>query len=175
MERGDSLTHVVILGSTGSIGRSALAVIEHDAGARLKVWGLSAHSRWTELAEQARRHRPRHVVLSDAGQCGELASALSGTGIEVHSGLDGIERMVRDRETDRVLVAIVGAVGLRSTWAALDAGKTVALANKETLVVAGPLVMELARARRAPSCRSTASTRQSFRRSRPATLKTCAG
>src|SRR5262249_51707123 len=72
---------------------------------------------------------------------------LSGTGIEVLSGLDGLVRVVQDPQTDRVLSAIVGAVGLRGTWAALEAGKTVALANKETLVVAGPLVMELARSR----------------------------
>ena len=70
-----------------------------------------------------------------------------GTGVEVVAGEDGIIRMVQDPETDRVLSAIVGAVGLRGTWAALEAGKTVALANKETLVVAGPLVMELARSR----------------------------
>jgi 1-deoxy-D-xylulose-5-phosphate reductoisomerase len=145
-----SLIHVVVLGSTGSIGKSALAVIEHDAGARLKLWGLSAHSRWAELAEQARHYRPRSVVVSDETQCAELAGELRGSGIAVHSGLDGIERMVRDDETDRVLVAIVGAAGLRGTWAALDAGKTVALANKETLVMGGSLVMELSRARGAP-------------------------
>ncbi len=72
---------------------------------------------------------------------------LKGTGVEVLSGLDGLIRMVQDVETDRVLSAIVGAVGLSGTWAALEAGKVVALANKETLVVAGPLVMDLARAR----------------------------
>ena len=66
-------------------------------------------------------------------------------GVEVLGGLDGIVRMVQDPETDRVLSAIVGAAGLEGTWAALEAGKIVALANKETLVVAGPLVMELAR------------------------------
>ncbi len=108
------------------------------------------------------------LALGDAGRAGTartvrgsspcriraLASLveneLRGTGVEVLGGLDGIERMVQDPETDRVLSAIVGAVGLRGTWAALEAGKTVALANKETLVVAGPLVMELARSRGAP-------------------------
>ncbi len=163
MARGDSLTHVVVLGSTGSIGKSALSVIEHDGGARLKLWGLSAHSRWAELAEQARHYQPRYVVVSDETQCAELAAELHGTGIAVLSGSDGIERMVRDDQTDRVLVAIVGAAGLRGTWAALDAGKTVALANKETLVMGGPLVMELSRARARRSCRSTASIRRSSR------------
>jgi 1-deoxy-D-xylulose-5-phosphate reductoisomerase len=147
MEHGDSLTRVVILGSTGSIGRSALAVIEHDAGARLQLWGLSAHSRWRELVEQARRYRPLYVVVSDASLAPLVENELRGTGVQVLGGWEGIERMVRDPLTDRVLTAIVGAVGLRGTWAALEAGKTVALANKETLVVAGPVVMELACAR----------------------------
>jgi 1-deoxy-D-xylulose-5-phosphate reductoisomerase len=147
MERRDSLTRVVILGSTGSIGRSALSVIAHDGGARLATWGLSAHSRWQELAEQAITRRPRFVALADSKLASSLDWALRGTGIEVLRGLDGIVRMAQDAETERVLCAIVGAVGLRGTWAALEAGKVVALANKETLVVAGPLVPQLARAR----------------------------
>ncbi len=147
MDRRDSLTHVVILGSTGSIGRSAVSVIEHDGGARLKAWGLSAHSRWQALAEQAIAHRPRSIALSDPALTPLVERAVRGTGVQVLGGWDGIIRMIQDPETDRVLSAVVGAVGLRGTWAALEAGKTVALANKETLVVAGPLVMELARAR----------------------------
>jgi 1-deoxy-D-xylulose-5-phosphate reductoisomerase len=147
MERSDSLTRVVILGSTGSIGRSAMSVIEHDGGARLKAWGLSAHARWKEMAEQAIAHRPRFVVLAEPKLAPLVERELRGTGVEVLAGLDGMIRMVQDPETDRVLSAIVGAVGLRGTWAALEAGKVVALANKETLVVAGPLVMELARER----------------------------
>ncbi|MFI5460718.1 MAG: 1-deoxy-D-xylulose-5-phosphate reductoisomerase [Isosphaerales bacterium] len=147
MERRDSLTHVVILGATGSIGRSALSVIDHDGGARLKVWGLSAHARWQTLAQQAIAHRPRFVAVTDPDLVPLLDRELRGTGIQVLGGLDGIVQMVQDVETDRVLSAIVGAVGLRGTWAALEAGKIVALANKETLVVAGPLVMELARSR----------------------------
>jgi 1-deoxy-D-xylulose-5-phosphate reductoisomerase len=147
MERSDSPTRVVILGSTGSIGRSAMSVIEHDGGARLKAWGLCAHARWKAMAEQARAHRPRFVALADPELVSLVENELRGTGVEVLAGLDGIFRMVQDVQTDRVLSAIVGAIGLRGTWAALEAGKIVALANKETLVAAGPLVMELARAR----------------------------
>jgi 1-deoxy-D-xylulose-5-phosphate reductoisomerase len=147
MEQIDSPTHVVILGSTGSVGRSALSVLEHDDGSRLKAWGLSAHRRWRELAAQAAAHRPRFVALTDGELAGPLERQLRGTGVEVLAGLDGLVRMVQDPATDRVLCAIVGAVGLRGTWAALEAGKIVALANKETLVVAGPLVTELARSR----------------------------
>src|SRR6516164_1834606 len=147
MERMDSPTRVVVLGSTGSIGRSALSVIEHDGGARLRAWGLSAQTRWQDLAAQAVAHRPRFVAVGEAALAERLEAELRGTGVQVLSGLDGLVRMVEDAGTDRVLSAIVGAVGLRGTWAALEAGKIVALANKETLVVAGALVMDLARSR----------------------------
>jgi 1-deoxy-D-xylulose-5-phosphate reductoisomerase len=143
----DPPTSVVVLGSTGSIGRSALDVIEHDGGARLRTWGLSGHTRWKVLASQAMAHRPRFVATTEPEVARRLEPELRGTGIEVLVGLDGVIRMVQDPETDRVLNAVVGAAGLSGTWAALEAGKIVALANKETLVVAGPLVTELARER----------------------------
>jgi 1-deoxy-D-xylulose-5-phosphate reductoisomerase len=148
MEHDGPPTHVVVLGSTGSIGRSALSVIEHDGGAKLRAWGLSGHTRWKELASQALAHRPRFVAVSEPDVARRMEQELHGTGIEVLGGLDGVVRMVQHPETDRVLSAIVGAVGLSGTWAALEAGKIVALANKETLVVAGPLVTELARERK---------------------------
>ena len=85
--------------------------------------------------------------MTDPDAAASVDGQLRGTGVEVLSGPDGLVRMVQDPETDRVLSAIVGAAGLRGTWAALEAGKIVALANKETLVVAGPLVMDLARRR----------------------------
>src|SRR5436305_2033327 len=147
MAPGAPFTNVVVLGSTGSVGQSALSVIAHDGGARLKAWGLSAHSRWEPLVEQARSFRPRYITVTDPGAASRVNGALCGTGIEVLTGLDGLITMVQDPDTDRVLSAIVGAAGLRGTWAALEAGKIVALANKETLVVAGPLVNDLARRR----------------------------
>jgi 1-deoxy-D-xylulose-5-phosphate reductoisomerase len=147
MAPGDAQTNVVILGSTGSVGQSTLSVVEHDAGRRLKVRGLGAHSSWKSLVEQARAFRPRYITLADPEAAACVNGQLRGTGVEVLSGPDGLIRMVQDPCTDRVLSAIVGAAGLRGTWAALEAGKVVALANKETLVVAGPLVMDLARNR----------------------------
>jgi 1-deoxy-D-xylulose-5-phosphate reductoisomerase len=147
MESGETLTNVVVLGSTGSIGRSALSVVEHDRGTRLRAWGLGAHSSWEPLVEQAQAFRPRFIALTDREAASFVDGQLRGTGVEVLSGPDGLVRMVQDESTDRVLSAIVGAAGLQSTCAALEAGKTVALANKETLVVAGPLVMELSRRR----------------------------
>jgi len=149
MERGDSTTRVVVLGSTGSIGLSTLDVIGADATGRLRAHGLSAHSNWKRLADQARSVSPRFVALTDPHPADEVREALRGTGVEVLAGEEGVVRMVQDPATDRVLNAIVGAAGLNGTWAALEAGKTVALANKETLVVAGPLVMDLARRRNA--------------------------
>ena len=137
--------NVVVLGSTGSVGRSALNVLAHDGGARLRVYGLSAHSRWEELVAQARAFRPRFAALTDPAAAARVDSQLRGTGTELLAGLDGLVRMVQDPQVDRVLTAIVGAAGLHGTWAALEAGKTVALANKETLVVGGPLVTDLAR------------------------------
>ncbi|WZP00034.1 1-deoxy-D-xylulose-5-phosphate reductoisomerase [Isosphaeraceae bacterium EP7] len=148
MPSGDPY-NVVILGSTGSVGRSALSVIAHDGGARLRAHGLAAGSSWQGLLAQAREARPRYIALADPEAAAQVDGQLRGTGVELLQGPDAIERMVTDPETDRVLSAIVGAAGLRGTWAALEAGKTVALANKETLVVAGPLVMDLARRREA--------------------------
>ncbi|QEH37308.1 1-deoxy-D-xylulose 5-phosphate reductoisomerase [Aquisphaera giovannonii] len=143
MKPGDSLTRVVILGSTGSIGRNGLDVIAHDAGRRLRAWGLSGHRSRETLLEQCRAHRPRYVTVTDPDTARSIRGDLKGLDLEVLDGPEGIIRMVQDPATDRVLSAIVGAAGLEGTWAALEAGKTVALANKESLVVAGPLVMEL--------------------------------
>src|SRR5262249_917894 len=109
MDRVDSLTHVVILGSTGSIGRNALSVIKHDGGARLKAWGLSAHSRWQDLAEQALAYRPRYLALTDPDLARRLDRELRGKDVQVLAGLDGLVRMVQDPQTDRVVSAIVGA------------------------------------------------------------------
>ena len=139
-------TNVVVLGATGSVGRSGLDVIGRDP-ARLKAWGLGANSSWRELVELARDHEPRFLVLADPDASAAAKKDLRGTGVEVLEGADGVQRMVCHPETDRVLSAIVGAAGLQGTWAAVEAGKIVALANKETLVVAGPLVMELAERR----------------------------
>jgi 1-deoxy-D-xylulose-5-phosphate reductoisomerase len=134
---------VVVLGSTGSIGTSCLDVVEHLPD-QLSVVGLSAHSRWDLLAEQARRHKPRWVVLTDPEKARQVDRRLLGKETELLAGEEGIVAMVSDPEVDIVVTAIVGAAGLAGTWAALEAGKTVAVANKETLVMAGSAVMELA-------------------------------
>jgi 1-deoxy-D-xylulose-5-phosphate reductoisomerase len=136
---------VVVLGSTGSIGTNCLDVIRCLPD-RLQVVGLSAHSSWETLFEQARQFRPRWVTVTDAELAGRLdASRLGCT--QLLAGPDGVRAMVTDPEVDVVVAAMVGAAGLPGALAALEAGKTVAVANKETLVMAGPLVMDLVRRR----------------------------
>lgn len=132
-----------MLGSTGSIGRNCLDVIER-LGDRLEVLGLSAHANRELLVEQAGRHQPRWVTVTDPDALGACAASPLPAQTRLLFGADGIATMVTDPDTDVVVAAIVGAAGLAGTWAALEAGKTVAVANKETLVMAGPLVMELA-------------------------------
>lgn len=134
-----SRRRIAVLGSTGSIGTSTLDVIAHCSD-RLELVGLSAHSNLELLAEQVARYRPRLVVLTDPEAQG-LGSLLPSSSCRVLFGDEGIREMVSDPGVDTVVVAIVGAAGLLGTLAAVEAGKTVAVANKETLVMAGPLVM----------------------------------
>ncbi len=148
MKAAGSRRRVVILGSTGSIGLSCLKVIEHLPD-RLQAFGLSAHSRWKDLIEQAFRYQPRYIAVTDARVMPELCGQTMPPGTHMLQGEDAIGKLVSEPQVDVVLTAIVGAAGLKGTWLALEAGKTVALANKETLVMAGPLVMELAARKRA--------------------------
>ncbi len=134
---------VALLGSTGSIGTSTLDVVRHLPD-RLEVAGLAAHSKWEQLAGQCREFKPRVAVLCDRVAFKQADRSAFPKETELLCGEDAVARLVTDAETDVVVSAVVGAAGLAGTWAALEAGKTVALANKETLVVAGPLVTELA-------------------------------
>jgi 1-deoxy-D-xylulose-5-phosphate reductoisomerase len=134
---------VAVLGSTGSIGTSTLDVIESSAG-RFEAWLLAAHRSVGTLVEQARRLRPAWVVVVDEAAAASLGPGALPAGTRLASGREALADLVRADDVDRVVSAIVGAAGLDSTWAAIEAGKTVALANKETLVMAGPLVMRRA-------------------------------
>ncbi|HUY90924.1 MAG TPA: 1-deoxy-D-xylulose-5-phosphate reductoisomerase [Pirellulales bacterium] len=140
---------VAVLGSTGSIGKSTLDVIAASGG-RLQAAVLSAHSNLESLAAQALQVCPRWVVATDARAAAEYPWPRFPSGVELLTGQEGIEQAVAEPEIDVVVAAIVGSAGLRGAWAALEAGKTLALANKETLVMAGPLVMDLSRRRGAP-------------------------
>jgi len=137
-----------VLGSTGSIGTNTLDVLRH-LDDRLELVGLAAHSKWELLAEQCREFRPRYAVLTDPAAVKAADRALFPRETELLAGRDGVIALATHPDVDVVVSAVVGAAGLQGTWAAVDAGKSVALANKETLVVAGPLVTELAARRKA--------------------------
>ena len=134
---------IAVLGSTGSIGRNALEVIAASGG-RLQATALSAHSQFDLLLQQAQQHRPRWVIATDT----DAAEAFDWRALPPESqlltGPEELAEVVRRDEIELVLAAIVGRAGLESTWAALESKKSVALANKETLVMAGPLVTKLA-------------------------------
>ena len=160
---------IAILGSTGSVGTQALDVIDHHPG-RFRVVALAAGRQVERLAEQARRYRPALLSVADAEAAAALRQRLQsesgGYRPEITWGQEGLIRAATHPESSLVLTSVVGAMGVEPTLAAIEAGKTVALANKETLVVAGaaghgPGPRRAARR----SCRSTASTRRSSRRS----------
>ncbi len=131
--------NLAILGSTGSIGCSTLEVVEH-APTRFSVLALSAHSNTARVLEQAHRFRPRWLVAVDESTAGAFGPSALPAGTELLTGPDALVQVAESPEVDTVVSAIVGSAGLRSTLAAITAGKRVALANKETMVVAGALV-----------------------------------
>ncbi|HEY9179049.1 MAG TPA: 1-deoxy-D-xylulose-5-phosphate reductoisomerase [Flavipsychrobacter sp.] len=140
---------LAILGSTGSIGTQALEVVAaHPELFEVEV--LSAHSNAELVIEQAKQFRPNAVVVTDETRYQHVKDALSLYPVKVFSGRKALEDVVQWDTVDMVLAAIVGFAGLSSTLAAIDAGKTIALANKETLVVAGELVMQRAAERKVP-------------------------
>jgi len=140
------MQNISILGSTGSIGRQTCAVAEHLG---IKVCALAARRDIKLLEAQARQFRPRLVAVYEEKAAHELAIALADTDIEVLSGEAGLIAAASMPECDCVVTAVSGSIGLRPTLAAIDAGKRIALANKETLVCAGEIVMARAKERAA--------------------------
>lgn len=138
------MKNIAILGATGSVGTQALAVIQANPGL-YKVSALTAQSNAALLISQALTFLPDLVVIGDENQYQAVKSALSGTVIRVLAGEEALCEAASLAEVDMVLTAIVGSVGLRPTIAAIEAGKEIALANKETLVVAGDLITRLAK------------------------------
>ena len=136
--------HIAILGSTGSIGTQALDVIGRHPD-RFEVELLTAGSNSRLLIEQARKFNPSSVVIADETRYNEVAAALDPLDIKVFTGMDSVCDLLRSPQIDIVLTAMVGFSGLKPTIAAIKAGKAIALANKETLVAAGSLIMPLAR------------------------------
>ena len=135
---------ICILGSTGSIGTQALDVIEQHPDL-YEVYCLTANNRVMELAQQARKFHPAAVVIANEDKYGELCALLDDQpDIKVYAGRDALNQIVEAEPIDMVLTAMVGFAGLTPTIHAIKSGKKICLANKETLVVAGELICNLA-------------------------------
>lgn len=134
---------IAILGSTGSIGTQALEVIQEQKQ-YFEVTVLTARNNVDLLIQQALAFRPQHVAITNSAHFNQLKDALAATDIQVHAGEEALASLVQIDSIDVVLTALVGYSGLKPTIKAIEAGKDIALANKETLVVAGELITSLA-------------------------------
>jgi 1-deoxy-D-xylulose-5-phosphate reductoisomerase len=137
------MKNVVLLGSTGSIGTSTIKVAE-DLPNHIRLVGLAAGNNTKLLTEQGQRHKPRAISVTDPAAAAELQKTF-GNSLEVHFGNDGLLKLATLPEADIVLIAIVGTAGLQPALAAIRAGKDIAVASKEILVMAGEIVMNEAR------------------------------
>lgn len=140
---------IAILGSTGSIGTQALQVIEEHPDL-YEVYAITANNRVDKLIEQARKFQPEAVVIANEDKYQQLKDALADLPIKVYAGAEALCEIVESGPVNIVLTAMVGYAGLKPTINAIKAGKTIALANKETLVVAGEFITELAQQYRTP-------------------------
>ncbi|MCP5292834.1 MAG: 1-deoxy-D-xylulose-5-phosphate reductoisomerase [Burkholderiales bacterium] len=142
----NKIRHLTILGSTGSIGESTLDVVSRHPD-RFKVIALTANNNTEKMLVQCRQFRPRFAVMLDADQADRLAQAINQNDLDttVLSGVESLEKVASMPDVDVVMAAIVGAAGIRPTFAAAQAGKLVLLANKETLVMAGRIFMDMVR------------------------------
>ena len=141
---------VALLGSTGSIGTQALEVARQH---KLNITALAAHSSVEKLEQQAREFSPLCVCIYNETHYSDLKQRLADTDIRVLSGMDGLYEIAQQKEADIFLNSVVGMVGLLPTLTAIEAGKPIALANKETLVAGGALVREIS----VPSCERSSS------------------
>ena len=135
---------IVLLGSTGSIGTQTLDVVRNNKE-ELTVVGIAANSSVDKIEEQVREFHPKYVAMFDTAAATKLQEKISDLGIKVLSGMEGLLEIVSVPEADTVLTAVVGMIGIQPTIRAIEAGKDIALANKETLVCAGHIIMPLAK------------------------------
>lgn len=133
-------TNIAIIGATGSIGRQTIEVVE-ALGAEYRIYGISAHNQSSLLVEQIKLLHPAKVVVTNPVHYQNVAAAISGWEGDLLSGPEGLIALVTDPQVDLVVSAIVGAAGIQPTLAAVNAGKKVALANKESLVAAGEVIV----------------------------------
>ena len=138
------MKNLIILGSTGSIGTQTLEIVENNS-TELKAYALAAASNVKLMEEQIRKFKPEYAVMFVEKAALELKALVADTGVKVLSGMEGLITVSTLEKTDIVVTALVGMIGIKPTIAAINAGKTIALANKETLVTAGHIIMPLAR------------------------------
>ena len=136
------MKHIAVLGSTGSIGTQTLDVVR--ANKDIQVEGISAGRNITMLEAQIREFKPRLAAVWDEKDAASLAVRIQDTGTKVVSGMEGLLELAAMPEAEILVTAIVGMIGIRPTIEAIRSGKDIALANKETLVTAGHLIMPLA-------------------------------
>lgn len=149
MENQQATKQIAILGSTGSIGTQALEVIRAYPD-RFEVYALTANNQVDLLIKQAREFLPEAVIIGNKDLYPQLKAALEDLPIKVYAGMDAIAQIVESEPIDMVLAAMVGYAGLLPTMRAIQAGKAIALANKETMVVAGEIINELAQKHQVP-------------------------
>ncbi|MBO7367511.1 MAG: 1-deoxy-D-xylulose-5-phosphate reductoisomerase [Paludibacteraceae bacterium] len=135
---------IAILGSTGSIGTQALQVIS-DNPQLFEAYAITAYNNYQLLIAQSIKFRPKYAIIVKDEFYNDVRDALSGTGVTVLAGMDSVCSVVAEPEVDMVLTAMVGYAGLKPTISAMEKGKTIALANKETMVVAGEIICDLQR------------------------------
>lgn len=135
---------ITLLGSTGSIGTQTLDIVEHHPD-KFRLVGIAAGRNVTLLAEQVRQFKPEIVAIHDASKLAELKAAIADVDPQpqILAGAEGIVEVARYGDAEAVVTGIVGCAGLLPTIAAIEAGKDIALANKETLIAGGPVVLPL--------------------------------
>ncbi|MBI5308061.1 MAG: 1-deoxy-D-xylulose-5-phosphate reductoisomerase, partial [Planctomycetes bacterium] len=138
------MKNIVVLGSTGSIGTNTLEVARNLKD-KFRVVGLSAYSRWELLADQVEEFKPAYVALNDAQLVEKFKSRNNHKQTKILTGNDCLKEMVLNHDVDIVVSAVVGAAGLQAAIVTVQQGKILALANKESLVMAGSIVMSLAK------------------------------
>ena len=134
---------IVLLGSTGSIGTQTLDVVRNN-NTELEVVGLAANRSVDAVEKQVREFKPKYVCMFDENAAKDMKDRLADLDVKVYGGMDGLLEIVSVPEADTVLTAVVGMIGIKPTIRAIESGKDIALANKETLVCAGHIIMPLA-------------------------------
>ena len=145
------MKRIAILGSTGSIGTQTLEVVRENGD--IEVTALAAGRNIDLLERQIREFGPKLAAVWDEKLAADLRGRVRDLDVEIASGMDGLIRVSTEEKADILVTAIVGMIGIRPTIEAIRAGKDIALANKETLVTAGHIIMPLARRGACPSCR----------------------